>query len=87
MLDDHMQTLWEQDKFQRKNLMKKLSEKQRIEYYKKFQDLGDKLSPENLTHDGELSQKEVDEEHELLMKEWHKLERDVEFKVEPLLFM
>ena len=43
-------------------------------FQEKFMDLTDKLSPENLHCDGEISRAEANRKYKRLMKEWHALE-------------
>ena len=46
-------------------------------YLTQFLDLSNRLSPENLTCDGELPQSEVRRKYNKLTKEWKKLEKQV----------
>lgn len=44
------------------------------EIYKQFVELASGLSPENLSRDGEATQKEIETEYHRLIKEWSSLE-------------
>jgi hypothetical protein len=51
------------------------------EMYKKFADLANSLTPENLARDGEATQEETETEYYKLKKEWETLEKQVGRKV------
>lgn len=45
--------------------------------FKKFEALTCRLSPENLTCDGECSRSEVNQRYQQIMREWRALEKEV----------
>jgi hypothetical protein len=51
------------------------------ELYKKFVELANKLTPENLSKDGEATQEEIETTYYKLKKEWESLEERVGRKV------
>ncbi len=51
------------------------------EIYKQFVELANGLSPENLSRDGEATQKEIETEYYRLIKEWSSLETKAGRKV------
>jgi predicted transcriptional regulator len=51
-----------------------MSNKLDDEIYKKFMDLANDLSPENLACDGEASQDQIEKEYARIMKSWRSLE-------------
>ena len=53
------------------------------EIKKKFIELDNQLSPENISCDGELSRTEVNRRYSQLMRKWRALERLIGRKVEP----
>jgi hypothetical protein len=54
---------------------------QKAEVKEKFLDLACRLSPENLSCDGELSKSEIRRKYKKLMSEWRKLEKRIGRKV------
>ncbi len=52
-----------------------------IEVKKQFLDLANQLSPENLSHDGELSEAEIRAKEKVLVENWRALEKLVGFRV------
>ena len=46
-----------------------------------FSDLSDRLSPENLHQDGEISVEEAEEKYDELMMEWRRLEKIIGLEV------
>jgi hypothetical protein len=51
------------------------------EIKKQFGDLVNRLSPENLSCDGELPKAQVNAKYRGLMSQWHALEKQIKMKV------
>ena len=49
--------------------------------YEKFLSLSSRLSPENLTCDGEISRAQANQRYRVIMREWKILEKEVGRKV------